>query len=208
MDATFKNEMTYLKGYLQGKGFTQSLLALNLARRMHEGQLRKTGEPYIIHPVRVCSYLNALKIDSDEILAVALLHDVIEDTDLSLSDLKKMGFSYTVERSVGLLTKKKNQTVASYYKEILEAVEFYPAAALVKLSDRCNNISTMAGAFSPAKIGEYIIETEKYIYDLCRATKDFCPQYADQVFVMKYNLESLIKAYKLFLDIVPVPVKA
>jgi GTP pyrophosphokinase len=197
----YGKEMAYLKGYLQGKGFTQALLALSLAKKMHEGQTRKTGESYIIHPVRVCTYLNALGIDDDDTLAVALLHDVAEDTNTNLRDLKGRGFNDIVIGNVELLTKRKMQSASEYYEKIKEGTTFNNAvAALVKLSDRCNNVSTMAGAFDRKKIIEYVQETETYIYDLCKRLKDVCPKYSNQVFVMRYNLESMLRAYILFLE--------
>ena len=62
--------------------------AYRLAERAHEGTLRRSGEPYIIHPVSAAIILVELGMDTDSIVA-ALLHDVVEDTDVTLDEIKK-----------------------------------------------------------------------------------------------------------------------
>ena len=59
----------------------------NYAKAHHEGQLRKSGEPYIIHPVQVAYILSTLGLD-DSTICAALLHDVVEDTDITKQDLE------------------------------------------------------------------------------------------------------------------------
>ena len=62
--------------------------AYEIARTAHEGQLRKSGEPYIIHPLYVAIILAGLELDK-ETLAAALLHDVVEDTDITYEEIEK-----------------------------------------------------------------------------------------------------------------------
>ena len=69
----------------------------NYAKAHHEGQLRKSGEPYIIHPVQVAYILSTLGLD-DSTICAALLHDVVEDTDVTIRDLAKE-FSEEIARN-------------------------------------------------------------------------------------------------------------
>ena len=87
---------------------------LNEARRIaedaHAGQVDKAGAPYIGHPVRVSS-----KCESEAAKVAALLHDVVEDTTVSLKDLKNAGFSEDVIEAVETLTHKKNDDYLAVY---------------------------------------------------------------------------------------------
>ena len=62
--------------------------AIKLATKAHEGQLRKTGEPYIIHPLAVMKILQEWNMDEDSIVA-GVLHDTVEDTDLTLKEIEE-----------------------------------------------------------------------------------------------------------------------
>ena len=198
MGTELDKEMAYLKGFLKGKGFSQALMALQYAKICHEGQVRRTGEPYIMHPVRVCNTLASLGVYDDNTLAVALLHDVVEDCKVSITALSALGFNGRVVHGVDCLTKKAGQTTEEYYDILMGSAHDY--VLLPKLCDRSHNVSTMAGAFGPEKIKSYIFETEAFVYALFGHAKKVIPQYSEELFVMKYNIESLIKAYKLFLD--------
>ena len=77
--------------------------AYDFAKEKHGDQLRKSGEPYIIHPVQVAYILSTLGLDESTICA-ALLHDVIEDTDITLEDLSKE-FSQEIASMVDGVTK-------------------------------------------------------------------------------------------------------
>ena len=198
MSDSFEKEMAYLKGFLKGRKFTQSLHALQFAKACHEGQTRISGEPYISHPVRVCTILAALNVDDDNTLAVALLHDVVEDCNVSVTVLKLNGFNDDVICGVDALSKKAGQDNNDYYWLLMESTK--PYILLVKLCDRAHNISTMAGAFNAEKINKYVIETETLVYALFTHAKEVIPEYSDQLFILKSQLESLLKAYKLFLS--------
>lgn len=105
-------------------------LALSIARQAHEGQLDKEGVDYIEHPIYVAS-----QVDTEEEKAVALLHDVIEDSPVSAEELLQAGLPETVVTAVQVLTKKKEQDYQTY----LENVKKNPLARLVKLSDLKHN---------------------------------------------------------------------
>ena len=105
-------------------------LALSIVRQAHEGQLDKAGVDYIEHPIYVAS-----QVDTEEEKAVALLHDVIEDSPVSAEELLQAGLPETVVTAVQVLTKKKEQDYQTY----LETVKKNPLARLVKLADLKHN---------------------------------------------------------------------
>ena len=105
-------------------------LALSIARKAHEGQLDKAGVDYIEHPIYVAS-----QVDTEEEKAVALLHDVIEDSPVSAEGLLQAGLPETVVTAVQVLTKKKEQDYQTY----LETVKKNPLARVVKLANLKHN---------------------------------------------------------------------
>lgn len=109
---------------------SQSEKAYEIAKRAHLGQIDKAGEDYIKHPEKVASFVN-----SDEEKAVAYLHDVIEDTELTLEDLREYGFSEEVLKAVDVITKKKGQAYQTY----LNSVKENKLARVVKLADLRHN---------------------------------------------------------------------
>ena len=109
---------------------SQSEKAYEIAKKAHLGQIDKAGEDYIKHPEKVASFVN-----SDEEKAVAYLHDVIEDTELTLEDLREYGFSEEVLEAVDVITKKKGQDYQTY----LNSVKENKLARMVKLADLRHN---------------------------------------------------------------------
>ena len=108
----------------------QSEKAYEIAKRAYLGQVDKAGEDYIKHPQKVASF-----VKSDEEKAVAYLHDVIEDTELTLEDLHEYEFSKEVIEAVDIITKKKGEDYQSY----LNSVKKNKLARAVKLADLRHN---------------------------------------------------------------------
>ena len=104
--------------------------AIELAKQHHEGQTDKAGKPYIEHPLRVMS-----QVESEEEKIVAVLHDIVEDTDISLDDLRSEGFSEEVVSAVECLTKQDGENYDSY----IERISFNPLAVKIKLADLEDN---------------------------------------------------------------------
>ena len=189
-------EMVFLKGFARGQKLYNLLKAINAASILHEGQLRKDGDPYINHPMRVTSALIALKIHNDDILSTAMLHDVLEDCNITTKELsEKYEINSGVINNVVALTKTEDMSIDEYYGRIMD----FPVALLVKISDRCHNVSTMIKGFSHDKILDYTIETEEYILPLIKYGRSFYPHYSDQLFYMKYHIESVLQAVRGFL---------
>lgn len=162
-------EMIYLKGQCKARGQFNALKAIKVANKLHKGQKRKSGEEYIVHPLRVASSLLALKITDEDVISTAILHDVIEDCNVTKDELVyKYGIKKEVAEYVSILTKTKEMSIEEYYSNIKES----PVCVLVKIADRCNNVSTMAGVFNNKEISLYVEETEKYIIPLCMYGKE------------------------------------
>lgn len=105
-------------------------IALAIAKKAHAGQVDKAGVDYIQHPLYVAS-----QVKTEQEKAVALLHDVIEDSDVTVDDLLVSGLSNEVVTAVQILTKKKGQN----YQEYLEKVKSNNLARVVKLADLKHN---------------------------------------------------------------------
>ena len=121
--------------------------AFELAREAHSKQFRKSGEPYILHPIAVARIIAVeLELGSNPIMA-AFLHDVVEDTDYTIDDIRQR-FGNDVAFLVGVVTKKKKEHYerskqVDNYQQILESVQYDVRALLIKLADRLHNMRTL-----------------------------------------------------------------
>ena len=106
--------------------------ALAVAQEAHTGQKDKNGKPYILHPIRVA---DSLKDHGEETQAAGLLHDVIEDTDLTIEDLHLMKFPLNVIFLVEILTKKDDVS----YKDYVYNIGWTPQAIIIKIADIMDN---------------------------------------------------------------------
>lgn len=195
MSASFDSSKiyTYLKGYAMGLEWNDTLAALSFARVAHKDQRRKSGEPYIIHPLTVAAHAVALGVKEDVVVAAAILHDVVEDCGIGIESLP---VSDGTRDAVRRLTHVKGEPLGPYYREIGES----RVASIVKLLDRCDNVSTMAGVFSIEKINQYIEETREYVLPLLRRTKDQWPSDSNALFVLKYHIVSVIDGLEVCLN--------
>lgn len=187
---------TYVRGFASGAGMQETLRALTFARQKHEGQLRKSGEPYIVHCLTMACDALALGVRDDEIIATVLLHDVCEDCGVSPDDLP---VGDAVKHSVALLTfavrpgEAKTTALGRYYTEI----KGDRPATVTKLLDRCHNVSSMAGPFPKDKLLSYIDETRSFVLPLLRDAKESWPCDSDMFFVLKYHIVSVVDSVEL-----------
>lgn len=98
----------------------------------HRGQVDKAGSPYILHPLRLM-----FKMDSESEMSVAVLHDTVEDTELTFESLEKEGFSQEVIEAVRCLTRKDEET----YEHFVLRAKTNPIARKVKLADIEDNMN-------------------------------------------------------------------
>lgn len=105
--------------------------AIVLAARKHSGQIDKAHQPYIFHPLRLM-----LKVKTPEQQIVAVLHDILEDTDTTVVDLISLGFSQQIIDAIEALTKRPNESrIEAAYRAVKN-----PIARIVKLADVADNM--------------------------------------------------------------------
>jgi len=142
--------------------------AVEMAKKAHEGQFRKTGEPYIIHPLAVKKILEEWGMDEDTVIA-GILHDTVEDTKLSLGDIKKEfgeSVAFLVDGVTKLSTARNGmRDIDTYLPEtkdnflrLMIALGDDIRVLIIKLADRLHNIRTLS-ALPPDKQKKIAKET-------------------------------------------------
>ena len=104
--------------------------AIQIAVIAHSGQKDKAGEPYILHPLKVMMH-----VKTEEERIVAVLHDVVEDSNFTIQDLENEGFAQTILNAVDALTKRKGETKIDAAKRAAQN----KIARIVKLADNKEN---------------------------------------------------------------------
>ena len=164
---------TYLRGFLVGAGMTESIKALQYARKAHEGQTRRgDGSPYVIHPLSMACYAVALGVKDDNIIATILLHDVVEDCD---KQVEYLPVNDTIKRAVKYMTittfdtdTSKIETKCRYFNELLDCRE----ALICKALDRYNNLADMPVHFTTDGLAKNIAETEVLLLPVLKKAKE------------------------------------
>lgn len=147
-DKDLQNLIDKVKAYAPNANFDLIVKAYDLGKKAHEGQFRKSGEPYFIHPIAVANILADMQMDIETITG-ALLHDVVEDTEYSIDDINEM-----FGKDVGILVdgvtklgKIKYQTKEESQSENLRKMFLAMAkdirVILIKLADRLHNMRTL-----------------------------------------------------------------
>lgn len=112
-----------------------------IAHAAHKGQTRNNGRPYIEHPERVAAAVE------DRLKPIALGHDLVEDTKITLDDLKAEGFPLYIIEAVDLLTHRKGEPNLSYWGKI----KANPDAKAVKLADINDNLNSTPSEYAKHK---------------------------------------------------------
>ena len=107
--------------------------SIALATKYHKGQVDKGGKPYINHPIRVMK-----KMMFEDEKMVAVMHDIVEDTSITLQDLKDMGYNSYIVNSIDCLTKRDGES----YDKFVERTLTDTMASYVKLADLEDNMDT------------------------------------------------------------------
>ncbi len=190
----------FIEQYAQKKGLVQTGAALPFMKKSHAGQVRKGAAqvPYIYHPLSMARHSIAMGLTEDALLAAILLHDVCEDCGVVPWELP---VNETVQEAVKYLTfqKPEGMTKAQAKAGYFAAIAENRIASLVKLLDRCNNISAMAGGFTKERMVQYIEETECYLLPLCNRLKEQYEEYRNPLFILEYQMRSVMESLKGFL---------
>ena len=190
----------YVKEHAEKNGMEQTVKVLDYASNAHKGQYRK-GEgkvPYIAHPLAVSCHAISLGFDDDNLISTALLHDVCEDCGISVDNLPVNDDTREAVRALtkSSLVKEGSHEAIEYYNRIKEN----KIAIIVKILDRCNNISSMATAFSNKKMKNYLHRTKKYVYPLFDRAEKMYPNSLDKFFIIKYHITSVVTTVEKILE--------
>lgn len=178
------------------RGFTSEEIdrvrrAYDLAEEAHRPQRRKSGEPYILHPIAVAMIVaNEIGLGANPICA-ALLHDVVEDTDHTVKDIREM-FGEDVAMLVNVVTKRKadkyeTSLQVDNYKQMLQSIHYDIRALLLKLADRLHNMRTLESML-PHKRLKIASETDYFYAPLANRLG---------LYRIKTELENLSFRYRL-----------
>lgn len=116
--------------------YTQAINeALKICFSAHIDQKDRSGVPYVFHPYHLAEQMP----DDEDAIITALLHDVIEDTQLTISDIASHGFSATVIEALTLLTRDESDKSDEAYFEYVHKIASNPTARLVKIADLKHN---------------------------------------------------------------------
>ncbi|MDR2182944.1 MAG: bifunctional (p)ppGpp synthetase/guanosine-3',5'-bis(diphosphate) 3'-pyrophosphohydrolase [Clostridiales bacterium] len=153
-DQLFAALLFKMKEYHPASDFSLVEDAYRLAKDAHKGQKRKSGEPYIVHPVAVATILADLEMDR-ETIAAGILHDILEDTDYTYNDLVEM-FSEEVAKLVDGVTKLKmyaaqrrdennrEEEQAENFRKMFLAMANDIRVIIIKIADRLHNLRTLS----------------------------------------------------------------
>ena len=196
-DALFNYEhmKTYIKQAAKHYNLENTLKALDFSFKAHNGQKRKKSDiPYIYHPLSLACHLLAMNIIDDEVISASLLHDVIEDCGVLASDLP---VNDNIKELVLLLShdKTNDKTREEVMNKYYDNIKNNPKAALIKVLDRCNNLTSMVYGLKKDRMIRMIKETEKYypiLLDVLKNTKEYNNAY----WLLKYQIYSMLDIYK------------
>ena len=147
-DLLFQELISTIENYHPAEDFSVVYKAYEIAHEAHKNQIRKSGEPYIIHPLNVALILTSLESDLESI-AAALLHDVVEDTSYTYEDIKNL-LGEEIANLVNGVTKldkikyiSQEESQAENYRKMFLAIAKDIRVVLIKIADRLHNMETL-----------------------------------------------------------------
>lgn len=219
-DESFLYDKTYLfiKGYATALNLNNTLKALPLARKFHDGQYRKgnviiDGEvyqlPYVLHVLKVCSTLISLHLpisneELDILLASAILHDSLEDASQYFPKggselITTYNFPREVYEIVNIVSKRSGATEEEL-DEYFNRIKRNKFALLIKLADRSHNVEDLY-TMKPDKLHKYVKETREWLYPLATYGKANYPELSNGLTILKSKIVSLTECTETIINI-------
>ena len=214
----YNDSYLFIKGYATGLELNQTLKALPLARKFHNGQYRK-GEitikskkyklPYVLHVLKVCSTLISLHLpltnkELDLLLACALLHDSLEDAETyfpkgGIELVNNYQFSTELFDIIKILSKEPGASEDELDK-YFNTIKRNKFATLIKLADRSHNVEDLY-VMKPEKLHKYVTETRTWIYPLATYGKANYPELSNGFTILKAKIVSLTECTETIIDL-------
>ncbi|MCF0136018.1 MAG: HD domain-containing protein [Lachnospiraceae bacterium] len=205
----------YIEYYAHTRSLRNTLLALPLARGLHNGTYRKftmtrDGSahriPYVMHCLRVCTILMHMNIplsweDQDILLASALCHDMIEDIPFEQKGLELIHIYHLDPRvyETVLLVSKRNDFTPEEQAAHVQGIQSHPLALLVKLADRSHNVEDLYNR-SPRKVREYIGETRDMFLPMCSYGFDHYPHLVKSIEILQDKINCLTRVSEILME--------
>ena len=195
-----QKKFTFLRGVCSDGKHPNTSAALGFARKMHEGQKRDGGEPYIIHPLSLACDAVGMNLNDDVLLAMLLLHDIPEDIGTLVMDLD---VDDETKRAVECMTIRKmgNETKLETKKRYYQTLSTNKYAILGKGLDRRNNLSTIARAKGKASIVKNCFETWFFLIPLLKEAKGIYANYSNQIHTIRTDLAGYVDILSVLVGI-------
>ena len=191
---------TFVKGRAQMLRLPQTLAVMDLLRRAHGDQLRRSKYgfecSYMAHPLTMACHALAMGLKDDDVLAAALAQDMVEYAHMRPGDLP---VGEKVREAVRLVSKNMyDQGEPDWEEKYFAAIRKNPLACMVKCLDRTNNLAGMADAFSREAMIRYTVETDRYYPALLDVIKKV-PEWNDAWWLLRYQMMTMTEAFKRLL---------
>lgn len=195
-----QKKFTFLRGVCSDGKHPNTSMALGFARKMHGGQKRDSGEPYLIHPLSLACDAVGMNLNDDVLLAMLILHDIPEDIGTLVMDLD---VDSETKRAVECMTIRKmgNETKFETKKRYYNNLITNQYAILGKGLDRRNNLSTMARAKGRASIVKNCFETWFLLLPILKEAKTMYPKYSNQLHTLRTDLIGYVETLSVLVKI-------
>ena len=191
----YKKTFYYLKGFsTKGGEMPNTFKALPLAKEYYKGYSRKSGDPFITHPLRVASYLISVKIEDDIIIAAALLHEIINVCHLEYNGLEIVTDYHldpAVHEMIRIMSNVDNLPIHKFYRYLMQC----PDVFILHLANKAHTCTKLMYS-SDEEVKSYVEICDNYIFPTAKVVSKNYPQYKQPIEIMSYHLSSIINIAK------------
>jgi len=194
----YESTRVNLRGWLEGRGYYRALRMMDIGLQYHTG-VRKDGVmPEYQHQISQANYVRTLPnlMYPEETLTCVLGHDLVEDTEFSLQEVKNI-FGEKIAFEIELMTNKFSDGTKKPKESYYKAISLSPIASIAKGADRIHNHQTMGGVFTSEKQMSYIDETKTYILPALKSARKLYPEQSEAYQNIKTVLQVQIELIEL-----------